>query len=431
LRDAPSTVENVSPIRKVADWMKTFDTIDEEVSSINSTEASNEQMLNCLYGQKTSADPNWNTNVQPLQSTVVNLETDTGLSSKKPEDLCPLEKRPEELLHLASNKDEPLDYRAKFDNESCTNIKTVGMPLVSVGQNLNSKYHASSGPSNSFLQRQYPSVINENFRLPSITDSVATNEGSYVDHIVAHNDGVVNNFSVPSTTFPISTQSNCIALVEKVPSTFCDDATNTIYDGSYIDHNVVCNEDPNTTVPEFSQLNGLKLNNNSSSLQSSAINTATNMISEGSYVDHNFASNGDMGLSDKIKPGSCSSKVPKLHDSAGGSGMSGPLSERNCKNSNHCNCTADIPTNATSEVGVYMSHSSATEGGVFDNSNSKLEESTQKMTYMPATEHCNTEDTGKYFSYDTTMTNGDNMVMDTTQTSCYLPHSLADMDGSV
>ena len=87
-----------------------------------------------------------------------------------------------------------------------------------------------------------------------------------------------------------------------------------------------------------------------------------------------------------------------------------------CKDGTQYNHVGDIPATDTSEVGVYVSHNSAT------NSHSKLE----KMG-------CITEDTntGLCVSCNTTTADGGmDMLVDTTQTSCYLPHSLADMDGS-
>jgi len=57
-----------------------------------------------------------------------------------------------------------------------------------------------------------------------------------------------------------------------------------------------------------------------------------------------------------------------------------------CKDSNQCNRASDIPATDTSEVGVYASHNSATNV---------------------------------------------DMLVDTTQTSCYLPHSFADINSSV
>ena len=342
--------------------MKTFDTIDEECSSINSTEASNEEMLNSLYGQKTTC-PNRLTNApHPWQSAVVSIETDEGHSSKKPEDLC-----------LASNQQgqTPLDKEARLD-ESPANIKSFVMPHVPVRQNLDLTSQASSGPSNSLLQLpvQGTGLVDEKSRMPSITDSTVpntTSEGSYIDHIVAYNDTVSNACSDPSTTLPLALQSKCLSQTEKISSTFCENVLSTISEGRYIDHNIKHNgdvghfsPDPGTSV---SQLKILGLKNKSSSFPCTAINTTTDTMSEGGYIDHINACNGDIGLLQSTEADVCSSTLPKLHDSVSGSELTGPPSERNCAthrvssnslNACHSTNTVTNPNAAATSFSPYL-----------------------------------------------------------------------------
>ena len=335
-REAASTVESTGAIKKVNDWMKNMEDIDEKCSSPpNSYEISNAEMLNCIYNLPAYKNGQ-NQSLQPSEHVQLDTRTNESFGSNEADDLCDLERRSKVLLGMTCND----EVRMNNTNENQVNIGKLCVALAPIQQQVDLNHRALSSPTIRLSHLEIPKLslvyVGENCRLFSTAGTTNMNtileEESYVSHSIAY-----DSYALPELSVSNVSPSQSLDLIDKSSrlSSISDSTASNIAEGSYITHSIICDSDvtpePSTTVSNILQSNSAVFNK---------------------------------GI-DQPESAESSAVIPKLHD-PGGSTLKNLLSERCCTTSLCSHNTVELPSTTTTCFSPHLQKKDSSLQGATD-----------------------------------------------------------------